>query len=329
MHHTRLTAAMVAAALTTALLPAQAQSLSTLFTSNNGGSSGWVVMFNATVSAANPLGLRVTAVDVNCSGTANLPVTVNVWLTPNTFVGVERVPSAWTLVSTGTAVSAARNSPTFVDVEDFALPTGAPWGIGIQTIGTGQAYTDGTGTNQAYADANLSLTLGSALASQFLSTGLLFNPRVWNGSIYYAAIGDAVWGTFGTGCAGSNGVPTLAAAPQNWPSVGRTFTQDIGHRPLTPTIAFLLFGFSKSFGAGQPLPWDLTFLGMPGCALRVDPLAQVGIAVLNGSASFGLPIPNSPAYYWTQLCSQAFVADPGANQIGFIATNGCEGVIGR
>jgi hypothetical protein len=51
--------------------------------------------------------------------------------------------------------------------------------------------------------------------------------------------------------------------------------------------------------------------------------------VIGGSGSFGLPIPNNTALYWVQLCSQAFVADPGANPVGFIATNGCEGVIGR
>jgi hypothetical protein len=330
MHITPLAvAAGLAAALSSALLPAQAQSLSTTFVSNNGGSSGWVVMFDATVSAANPLGLRVTAVDVNCSNTAaGGPVTVNVYTTPTTYLGVERNPAAWTLVSTGNGTQALRNSPTFVDIEDFVLPMGA-WGIAVQTIGPGQAYTDGNSTNQSYSDANLSLSLGASLASQFLSTGLLFTPRVWNGTIYYAAVGDAVYGTFGSGCSGTNGVPTLAPAPQSHPSVGQTLTLNVGHGPTTATVAFLAFGFSKTVGAGQPLPWDLSFLGMTGCSLRVDPVAQVGVAVINGSGSFGLPIPNNTALYWIQLYSQAFVADPGANPVGFIATNGCEGVIGR
>ena len=65
------------------------------------------------------------------------------------------------------------------------------------------------------------------------------------------------------------------------------------------------------------------------CSLLVDPVAQVGVPILNGSGSFGLPIPNNPGLWWVQLCSQAFVADPGANPVGFTVTNGGEGVIGR
>lgn len=322
----RLLLATLVAVLPAAGAAAQAQTLSTLFTSNNGGSSGWVVMFDATVSNLNPLGLRITGVDVNCSATAATPVTVNVYITPTTYVGVERNAAAWTLVGSGDAISAARNSPTFVDIGDFELPPGT-WGLAVQTVGSGQAYTNGTGSNQSYSDQNLSLQLGAALASQFLSSGTLFSPRVWNGSIYYAAVGDDVMGVFGQGCAGTNGVPTLT--PSSLPAIGQTLTLDIANGPTTAGFAFFAMGFSKTTAFGTvPLPFDLTPLGFTGCSLLIDPAVQTGLGIVNGAGTFNLALPNNPAFVWTPLYAQALLFDQGANPANFSATNGCEGVVG-
>ena len=44
-------------------------------------------------------------------------------------------------------------------------------------------YTNGTGSNQFYSDANLSLTMGTANLDSFF--GQVFSPRVWNGQITY------------------------------------------------------------------------------------------------------------------------------------------------
>jgi len=308
-------------------LAAQPQSLTTLFTSDNGGSSGWVVMFDATI--ANPQGIRVTALDVNCSGVANTPIEVHVWLTPFTYIGNERNAAVWTRVSTGTALSQPRNSPTFVDVEDFSILGGSTFGVAIQVIGSGQAYTNGTGSNQNYSDANLSLQLGAALASEFLSTGLLFSPRVFNGTIYYATRGDATYGVYGEGCRLGGTIPTLAAASSSLPRVGTNFVVEIGNGPAAPTPGALALGFSKASAFGLSLPLDLSIIGMNGCRLFMDPLVQSGITLVNGNTSVAYPIPANNSTFGTTIYHQAFLFDPGASPLGLSATNAGEGLIGR
>jgi hypothetical protein len=305
---------------------AQPQALTTTFTSNNGGSTGWVVMFDATV--LNPAGLRIVALDVNCSSGAALPVNVKVFTTPSTYVGVERNAGAWTEVSSGNAVSAARNTPTFVDMADFDLPQGT-LGVAVQVNGSGVAYTNGTGSNQMYADTNLSLQLGAALASQFQSTGLLFTPRVWNGTIYYAARGNATYGVFGAGCSGSNGTPTLAPAMGSLPKIGQTLTLEVGNGPLPNALAVVALGFSKTTAFGLPLPIDLTAIGMPGCTLLIEPFLNTGVGLVNGTGTYTLPIPNRMPLFGLALHHQAFVFDPPANQTGLTLSNAGEGVIGN
>jgi hypothetical protein len=327
MRNISLHAALVAAL--TIPTTAQSRALSTLMTGGNGGSTGWIVFFDATVAATNPNGLLITGFDHNCSSGANLPITVNVWTTPLTFVGNERNASAWTLVATGSGTTAATNSPSYTDVSDFVLPSG-PTGIAIQVNGSGVSYTNGSGSNQAYSDANLALALGASLSTQFLSTGSYFNPRVWNGTVYYATVGDATYGAYGAGCSGTSLVPKLAASAGSYPSVGKSLSLDIGNGPVAPTPATVTLGFSKkTMSLTVPLPIDLTVIGMAGCMLYVDPLINTGLALIGGTAKVVYPIPLSTSLYGLALYHQAFLIDPTANQLGVSATNAGEGWIGK
>ncbi len=47
-----------------------------------------------------------------------------------------------------------------------------------------------------------------------------------------------------------------------------------------------------------------------------------------GMATWQLPVPNDTAHLGLRFFNQGFVLDPGANQLGVIATNGGAGVIG-
>ena len=77
--------------------------------SNNGGTAGGVVFFDLAVSA----GVLINAFDCNCSGTTGTSVTLEVYTTPNTYVGNETNAAAWTLVApAGPVLSAARHSAT-------------------------------------------------------------------------------------------------------------------------------------------------------------------------------------------------------------------------
>lgn len=56
----------------------------------------------------------------------------------------------------------------------------------VMGLETSNAYTNGNGPNQNYSNAAVALELGGASNVPF--TGAIFQPRVWNGTIYYNLI---------------------------------------------------------------------------------------------------------------------------------------------
>lgn len=159
---------------------AQAGFITTTFASNNGGSSGWVNMFDVDVLSST--GLVVTSLEVNISSSVNTPFTIDVYTIPNTYVGNDGNAAAWTKVSSGAGTAVGRDMPTPVDVTDFVLSPGTQ-GLAIHYMGPSMAYTNGTGNNQTYRNNEIELNLGLVRAGFF--TGTTFTPRVWNGTIYY------------------------------------------------------------------------------------------------------------------------------------------------
>lgn len=167
---------------------AQAGLLTTLFATNNGNGDGGAVFFNANVLAAGGITVERLAVNHFTATPVGVPITINVYTRTGTHVGFESSAIGWALVATGTGVTAGANVPTSVDVTDFMLAPGVT-GIAIQNIGHGAGYTNGTGSNQFYSNADLELTLGRA--QNVLFAAPVFNPRVWNGTIEYS-VGSAV-----------------------------------------------------------------------------------------------------------------------------------------
>ena len=84
------------------------------------------------------------------------------------------------------------DNPSEFNVTDFSLGFGVT-GIAIDaSSGWNHGYTNGTGSNQFYSNADLSLTLGSAMNTAFDASNGLYSPRVWNGTIEYSASTAAV-----------------------------------------------------------------------------------------------------------------------------------------
>ena len=84
------------------------------------------------------------------------------------------------------------DNPSEFNVTDFSLGFGVT-GIAIDASSSwNHKYTNGTGLNQFYSNADLSLTLGSAMNRAFDASASLFSPRVWNGTIEYSASTAAV-----------------------------------------------------------------------------------------------------------------------------------------
>ncbi len=152
---------------------------------------------------------------------------------------------------------------------------------------------------------------------------------MWN--IYTTAWQDAspaaTYLPFGSGCSGSLGTPTLAAAPGSRPTLGTTFTAIAGNLPFG--IAVLEVGLSSTFASGTiPLPLPLDSLGMTGCALLVDPMVPFALVETGTSAAWSWTLPSDPLLFGAQFFSQAFPLDPAANTFGFTASNGTVGTLG-
>jgi hypothetical protein len=318
-------AGLTAGLLLAATLPAQ-KKLSTLFTSDNGRSTPDPGAF-FDVDVLAPAGILVTGLDFNHNGTATF-VRCDVYITPTTYVGKDTTPSAWTLVSSGhTATIQPRNTASFINVSDFALPKGK-YGMYVHHKVSGLAYTNGTATNNFYSNTDLTLSLGILRSTLF--GGTLFTPRIWNGSIYYVGIGEAFAEPYGAGCQGTNGVPTFAPATSSLPKINTVFSLDITKLPTAPGIVPILFGAGNAKWLTLDLPFSLTPLGLTGCGLEVDLLGVlVAVPSVNGSAKLNLPLPNASSLIGARFYMQALVPDSAANKGGLTVSNGVESSIGQ
>ncbi len=333
------TSRLLGALLSISALTAQTQ-LTTLYAGGNSLNSPGSVLFNATV--LNPNGIVVTSFDINCENTRNGPIgsvfQIDIYITAlgGTYVGNEANPAVWTKVAEGTGTSGPITTPTPVDTSDFFLPQGS-FGMAINFViptgqlGTAYAYTNGTGVNQSYADANLQLDLGSASAGVF--TGAVYTPRVFNGSVYYEAGSNAAYGPYGTGCDGGapQGAPVLRpGAANSLPRLGAVWEQDLTNLSATPGLGIMVFATSLQTWGPWQLPLDLGMFGMPGCLTYLPPDANVFFVHMGGSHTYLTGFPNNQAFAGLVLGSQAVMLDPAAtNAVGANVTNLCAGRVGN
>ncbi|MBL8898383.1 MAG: PKD domain-containing protein [Planctomycetes bacterium] len=182
--------------------------------SNNGGTAGGVVFFDLNVAAS----VIISGFDCNLS-TANASVTLEVYTTPNTYVGSTTTPANWTLVGSAGPVTSASaiNLPTSFTLATPLTLTAGQYGIGFRVIGSGQRYT-GTGTGAQVTTSTSELTLTSGAAISGLFTGSFFSFRNWNGCIHYTPAA----GLFPSFTA----TPTSGATPLNVNFTDTTFTSD-------------------------------------------------------------------------------------------------------
>jgi hypothetical protein len=173
-----------------AMSVASAQSITTLFAGTNFGSAGGGVYFDLTVLGA---GIEITGFDVGTTAVQGTPFGFQAWTHTGTYAGTEANIGAWTMVATGTGVSSGSiltGSPVTLNAP-FSLGTGVnAMALVLADVGGGNAvshsYTNGTGANQQYVNADVQLDLGSATNVAF--SGAPFSPRVWNGTIYYNVV---------------------------------------------------------------------------------------------------------------------------------------------
>ena len=200
--------------------------LTTTFTSSTFlAGSGATVYFDLNVHAA----VDVHQIDVNFYGASGPQVHIEVWVRNGTHVGNNSSSSGWALAGvSNTVASNGRDVPTPCPFAvPFQLQPGIT-GVAIQHIGTGAAYTAGTGVGQVYSSTSeMDFLQGGSAGSLFVGTQNA--PRVMNCAIHYSSLGGFAAATpYGSGCGGT---ADFASYYENFPS--RTF--DLGGTPTTVT----------------------------------------------------------------------------------------------
>lgn len=129
--------------------------------------------------------ITITSIATNIIGTVGGICQGSLYYTPNTYVGNETNPAAWTLMATGNGTCAGLNLPTlFPTIGGLVIQPGQSFGLFfyLDSYPTYTLrYTNGSTT---YNNGDLQLTLGVGKGNPVF-TGATFLTRIWNGTINY------------------------------------------------------------------------------------------------------------------------------------------------
>jgi len=139
----------------------------------------------------------------------------------------------------------------------------------------------------------------------------------------------ATFTSYGTGCAGPAGVPSLGNVAGSLPRIGSTLQLRLTNLPSSPfnvPIGFL--GFDATTWSGLPLPLSLTPLGFTGCDALLAPISSDGLTNVAGVANWNIALPMSTFALGFDIYFQGAVFVPGWNPGGFVFSNGGHAVVG-
>jgi hypothetical protein len=179
-------ATLAAAAITFALpLAARAGGISTA-PPNNG--SGGIFLDLTPASAA----LFFEVFETPTNAAAGVPIQVEVWTRPGSYVGFTTSNTGWTLAQTvsGTGGATTSTPVPFTLTPPITLPAGSTTGIYLHgiTTGGGIRYT-GTGAippQTTWSNADITLFSDVARTGALAFGGTQFTPRTFSGNIQYS-----------------------------------------------------------------------------------------------------------------------------------------------
>lgn len=129
--------------------------------------------------------------------------------------------------------------------------------------------------------------------------------------------------TLGSGCSGSNGIPTLVTSSA--PSLGLSYDHKLTNAPVNRG-AYLVFGASKTSWPPLTLPFTLPSTT---CRFYCDEAVTLGTIVPPGGAYvWNLTIPNSVSLLGGKFYTQCVNLDIGANLWSLTTSNALEETIG-
>lgn len=179
--------------------------------------------------------------------------------------------------------------------------------------------------------AYFSLDLDTARDRVVLVRGQEFsNTHIAHWELHVPVASPASFTPFGSGCQSSAGVPQLDAASGSLPYIGESFTMQLTGIPASIySPAFLLTGYSRTAWNGNPLPFDLGPLGLPGCSAWISPDAVDLLVKVGGTATRTWSIPVVPTLVGAEIHTQGAVMDLWQNAAGFVLANAGTVYIGR
>lgn len=127
--------------------------------------------------------------------------------------------------------------------------------------------------------------------------------------------------TFGSGCAGSNGVPALSALDA--PRLGGTLTLTLAN--LNPAVNVAIY----ALGLSSIPPVALDGIGMIGCTAYVSPDALLTGGAAAGNSTLPIALPTTLGLLGASIFAQGLSLDPAVNPAWLVASNAAEGVMGR
>ncbi len=135
--------------------------------------------------------------------------------------------------------------------------------------------------------------------------------------------------TFGTACTGHTAPPVIDVDPLAPARIGQTMVWT-GSNLLGNGFGFLALGFSDSTWSGGSLPFDLGFVGMPGCPLLVSPdVTTLAFVDPVGNVRVPIALPGATGLIGTVLFGQWVAQDPPRNVLGYSVSAGLRAVLGQ
>ncbi len=159
-----------------------------------------------------------------------------------------------------------------------------------------------------------------------LDAVVLNTDQTWE----YGSGSPAAYTTFGTGCAGSAGVPALAPVAGSSPRINQTLQVRVTNLPAALSLIYMAVGLSDSNWNGLPLPVGLGPFGLTNCTGYVS--VDVGVIVFGagGACTWNLPLPNNTNLLGMVFFNQAISIDPAVgNPAGAVVSNAGRAVIGN
>ena len=133
--------------------------------------------------------------------------------------------------------------------------------------------------------------------------------------------------TFGAGCKGSGGTPSLALDPSTKPFLGEKLKVEILHPPVWQ-YGWMILGASNTQAGPVPLPLDLGAVGMAGCKLYVSP-DFLSLYFSNPVKNvWETRIPQNPVLLGSSFFLQYLSKDPGTNPRGLVLSNAAKVTLG-